>query len=151
MYGSSRISIDMQILNMATRYLLPFSYWWIYLLLFLCNVEKLFHFWVRIIYSSFVCRNGCINDPTTVQLLFEICQALHDGIDFVNSKGDDYQAARLISRFVLMVLNLTTYIRSSKIELFKFWQCYGYQFHLFEIHCLLFTVRLTMEQRWNDI
>lgn len=66
MYGSSRISIDMQILNMATR-------------------------------------NGCINDPTTVQLLFEICQALHDGIDFVNSKGDDYQAARLISRFVLMV------------------------------------------------
>ncbi|KAK9209763.1 hypothetical protein WN944_002131 [Citrus x changshan-huyou] len=66
MYGSSRISIDMQILNMATR-------------------------------------NGCINDRTTVQLLFEICQALHDGIDFVNSKGDDYQAARLISRFVLMV------------------------------------------------
>ncbi|KAL9441648.1 hypothetical protein AB3S75_020195 [Citrus x aurantiifolia] len=66
MYGSSRISIDMQILNMATR-------------------------------------NGCINDPTTVQFLFEICQALHDGIDFVNSKGDDYQAARLISRFVLMV------------------------------------------------
>ncbi|KAL9444527.1 hypothetical protein AB3S75_017670 [Citrus x aurantiifolia] len=66
MYGSSRISIDIQILNMATRY-------------------------------------GCINDPTTVQLLFEICQALHDGIDFVNSKGDDYQAACLISRFVLMV------------------------------------------------
>lgn len=67
MYGSSRNSIDMQILIMATR-------------------------------------NGCINDPTTVQFLFEICQALHDGTDFANLKGDDYQQpARLISRFVLMV------------------------------------------------
>lgn len=102
-----------------------------------------------LIYSYFVGRDGRINDPTTIQLLFEICQALHDGIDFANLKDDDYQQpARLISRFVLMVLNLTTYIISSKIVHFIY--C-SHQFHSFDFHCLLFTVRLTMEQRWNNI
>ncbi|KAF8409587.1 hypothetical protein HHK36_005665 [Tetracentron sinense] len=49
-------------------------------------------------------RNGYIRDPTTIQLLFEISQALHDGIDFSNMKEDDkQQPARLISRFVQMV------------------------------------------------
>ena len=48
-------------------------------------------------------RNGYICDPTTIQLLFEISQALYDGIDFVNVKDDDNQPARLISRFVNMV------------------------------------------------
>ncbi|KAF5478944.1 hypothetical protein F2P56_005464 [Juglans regia] len=44
-----------------------------------------------------------ISDPTTIQLLFEISQALHDDLDFVNAKDDDNQPARLISRFVHMV------------------------------------------------
>ncbi|GMN51638.1 hypothetical protein TIFTF001_020788 [Ficus carica] len=48
-------------------------------------------------------RNGYICDPTTIQLLFEISQALYDGIDFVNVKDADNQPARLISRFVNMV------------------------------------------------
>lgn len=51
-------------------------------------------------------RNGHINNPTTIELLFEVCHSLHDGIDFANVKDDDYQQpARLISHFVLMVLN----------------------------------------------
>ncbi|XP_042519165.1 VPS35 endosomal protein sorting factor-like [Macadamia integrifolia] len=49
-------------------------------------------------------RNGYIRDPTTVQLLFEISQALHDGIDFSSIKDDDnQQPVHLISRFVQMV------------------------------------------------
>ncbi|KAM7251968.1 hypothetical protein ACFE04_023851 [Oxalis oulophora] len=49
-------------------------------------------------------RSGSICDPTTIQWLFEISQALHDDIDFVNVKDDDYQQpAHLISRFVRMV------------------------------------------------
>ncbi|XP_044480941.1 VPS35 endosomal protein-sorting factor-like isoform X2 [Mangifera indica] len=49
-------------------------------------------------------RNGSIHDPTTVQILFEICQSLHDGMDFANMKDDDHQQpARMISRFVQMV------------------------------------------------
>ncbi|XP_012070871.1 VPS35 endosomal protein sorting factor-like isoform X2 [Jatropha curcas] len=49
-------------------------------------------------------RNGRINDPTTIQLLFEIAQSLYDGIDFANMKDDEkQQPARLISRFVQMV------------------------------------------------
>ncbi|KAF5478943.1 hypothetical protein F2P56_005464 [Juglans regia] len=47
-------------------------------------------------------RNSSISDPTTIQLLFEISQALHDDLDFVNAKDDDNQPARLISRFVHM-------------------------------------------------
>lgn len=48
-------------------------------------------------------RNSYIRDPTTIQLLFEISQALHDDLDFVNVKDDDNQPAHLISRFVHMV------------------------------------------------
>ncbi|KAL4272836.1 hypothetical protein GQ457_13G002070 [Hibiscus cannabinus] len=49
-------------------------------------------------------RNGYIHDPTTIQLLFEISQALHSDTDLVNMKHDDnQQQARLISRFVRMV------------------------------------------------
>ncbi|KAM6553777.1 hypothetical protein CsatB_014539 [Cannabis sativa] len=48
-------------------------------------------------------RDGYICDPTTIQLLFEISQALYDGIEFANVKDADNQPARLISRFVNMV------------------------------------------------
>ncbi|XP_021287820.1 UPF0505 protein isoform X3 [Herrania umbratica] len=49
-------------------------------------------------------RNGYVRDPTTIQLLFEISQALHDDTDLANMKNDDnQQQARLISRFVRMV------------------------------------------------
>ncbi|PON91931.1 Suppressor of white apricot protein [Trema orientale] len=48
-------------------------------------------------------KNGYICDPTTIQLLFEISQALYDGIDFLNVKDAGNQPARLISRFVNMV------------------------------------------------
>ncbi|GMJ05078.1 hypothetical protein like AT1G50730 [Hibiscus trionum] len=49
-------------------------------------------------------RNGHVHDPTSIQLLFEISQALHDDSDVVNMKNDDnQQQARLISRFVRMV------------------------------------------------
>lgn len=50
-------------------------------------------------------RNGYICDPTIIQLLFEISQALYDGIDFVNVKDADNEPARLISHFVNMVTN----------------------------------------------
>ncbi|XVF77393.1 hypothetical protein PTKIN_Ptkin14bG0039400 [Pterospermum kingtungense] len=49
-------------------------------------------------------RNGYICDPTTIQLLFEISQAMHNDTDIANMKNDDnHQQARLISRFVRMV------------------------------------------------
>uniref|UniRef100_A0A1J3E3C4 UPF0505 protein n=1 Tax=Noccaea caerulescens TaxID=107243 RepID=A0A1J3E3C4_NOCCA len=49
-------------------------------------------------------RNGCICDSTTVQLLFEVSQALYDATDFINVKDDNNrQTAHLISRFVEMV------------------------------------------------
>ncbi|EOY12279.1 Uncharacterized protein TCM_030833 isoform 2 [Theobroma cacao] len=49
-------------------------------------------------------RNGYVRDPTTIQLLFEISQALHDDTDLANMKNDDnQQQARLISLFVRMV------------------------------------------------
>lgn len=52
-------------------------------------------------------RNGYVHDPTTIQLLFEISQALHSDTDLVNMKNDDnQQQARLISRFVRMVFFL---------------------------------------------
>jgi hypothetical protein len=50
-------------------------------------------------------RNSYIRDPTTIQMLFEISQALHDDLDFVNVKDDDNHPAHLISRFVHMVNN----------------------------------------------
>lgn len=50
-------------------------------------------------------RCGCICDPTTIQLLFEVSQALHDDIDFLNVKDEDNQPARLILHFVCMVSN----------------------------------------------
>ncbi|XP_057474859.1 uncharacterized protein LOC130762978 isoform X2 [Actinidia eriantha] len=49
-------------------------------------------------------RKCCIRDPTIIQLLFEVSQSLHDGIDYSNMRNDDnQQATRLISRFVNMV------------------------------------------------
>ncbi|XP_024006205.1 UPF0505 protein isoform X3 [Eutrema salsugineum] len=67
MSGTSKISVNMHLLNMGTR-------------------------------------NGCISDPTTVQLLFEVSQALYDATDFLNIKDDDnLQTAHLISHFVEMV------------------------------------------------
>lgn len=49
-------------------------------------------------------RGGSICDSTTIQLLYEISQSLHDGIDFATLKDDDnQQSLRLISRFVQMV------------------------------------------------
>lgn len=50
-------------------------------------------------------RSGCICNPTAIQLLLEISQALHDDTDFWNVKDDDNQPAHLISRFVCMVSN----------------------------------------------
>ncbi|XP_021906119.1 UPF0505 protein C16orf62 homolog [Carica papaya] len=50
-----------------------------------------------------VTRNGYIRDPTIIQLLFEVSQALHDEIDFANVKDDKQRSARLISCFVQMV------------------------------------------------
>lgn len=77
-------------------------------------------------------RNSYIRDPTTIQLLFEISQALHDDLDFVNVKDDDNQPAHLISRFVHMVNNfmLILPISSSKVRLF----C-GYQYNWLDISC----------------
>ena len=49
-------------------------------------------------------RNGYIHDPATIQLLLEISESLHDGIDLFNMKdNDNQQPARLISHFVQMV------------------------------------------------
>jgi hypothetical protein len=77
-------------------------------------------------------RNSYIRDPTTIQLLFEISQSLHDDLDFVNVKDDDNQPAHLISRFVHMVNNfkpmLILPILSSKVRLF----C-GYQYNWLDI------------------
>ena len=55
----------------------------------------------------FLGRNGHIHDPATIQLLLEISQSLHDGIDLFNMKDNDIQQpGRLISRFVQMVSSL---------------------------------------------
>ncbi|XP_039026976.1 VPS35 endosomal protein sorting factor-like isoform X3 [Hibiscus syriacus] len=57
-------------------------------------------------------RDGYLHDPTTIQLLFEISQALHSDTDLVNMKNDDnQQQARLISRFVRMVDHGVVYER----------------------------------------
>ncbi|XP_073149503.1 uncharacterized protein [Henckelia pumila] len=67
MYGSSRNSINMHILSMATR-------------------------------------NSRIQDPTIIEVLFEVAQTFYDGVDFLNMRMDDYQhKVRVLSRFVVMV------------------------------------------------
>lgn len=55
-------------------------------------------------------RNSYIRDPATIELLFEISQALNDSSDFANVKGDDSQPAHLLSRFVQLVLDLSLYL-----------------------------------------
>ncbi|PWA64095.1 hypothetical protein CTI12_AA346860 [Artemisia annua] len=46
-------------------------------------------------------RNDRIDDPTTVKLLFDVAQSLHDNVDFSSTKQDDnQQAERLIARFI---------------------------------------------------
>ncbi|XP_071725786.1 uncharacterized protein [Rutidosis leptorrhynchoides] len=46
-------------------------------------------------------RTDRIDDPTTVKLLFDVAQSLHDSLDFSSTKEDDnQQAKRLITRFV---------------------------------------------------
>ncbi|XP_024449198.2 uncharacterized protein LOC7478706 isoform X3 [Populus trichocarpa] len=53
---------------------------------------------------SMATRTGYLRDLSTIQLLFEISQSLHDVIDFGSMKDDEYQKPlRLISRFVEMV------------------------------------------------
>ncbi|GKV38764.1 hypothetical protein SLEP1_g46642 [Rubroshorea leprosula] len=57
-------------------------------------------------------RMGYLREPTTIQLLFEIAQALHNDIDLANIKTDDnQQQARLISRFVRLVDHETEFER----------------------------------------
>ncbi|RDY10057.1 hypothetical protein CR513_05484, partial [Mucuna pruriens] len=48
-------------------------------------------------------QNGHISDSTSIQLLFEISQTLHDNMEFMNVKDDYGQVAHSISRFVHMV------------------------------------------------
>ncbi|KAL5715384.1 hypothetical protein ACHQM5_017212 [Ranunculus cassubicifolius] len=49
-------------------------------------------------------RNGPIHDPTMVQLLLEVSQALHASMDILNINDDHHkEQSRLISRFVQMV------------------------------------------------
>ncbi|KAL8205603.1 hypothetical protein R6Q57_009154 [Mikania cordata] len=49
-------------------------------------------------------RIDCIDDPTTIKLLFDVAQSLHDNIGFLNSKHDDHQQAELlVARFVRKV------------------------------------------------
>ncbi|KAK7385975.1 hypothetical protein VNO78_31989 [Psophocarpus tetragonolobus] len=48
-------------------------------------------------------RNGPISDLTSIQLLFEISQNLHDNLELTNGRDDDGQVTRSISRFVHMV------------------------------------------------
>lgn len=67
MHGSSRNSINIHILSMATR-------------------------------------NGCIQDPTIIEVLFEVAQTFYDGVDFLNMRMDDYQhKVRVLFRFVFVV------------------------------------------------
>uniref|UniRef100_A0A2P2LXS9 Uncharacterized protein n=1 Tax=Rhizophora mucronata TaxID=61149 RepID=A0A2P2LXS9_RHIMU len=72
-------------------------------MLIMWNIEELFAVWY--ISSNYMFgRNGYLRDPTIIQLLFEITQSLHYGLDFANMKDDDnQQATRLISRFIQMV------------------------------------------------
>ncbi|KAK9057073.1 hypothetical protein SSX86_024440 [Deinandra increscens subsp. villosa] len=44
-------------------------------------------------------RNDRIDDPTTVKLLFDVAQSLHDNVDF-SYMSDNQQAERLVARFI---------------------------------------------------
>ncbi|KAL7130929.1 hypothetical protein ABFS83_13G165300 [Erythranthe nasuta] len=53
---------------------------------------------------SMAARNSQIRDPTVIEVLLEIAQALYDGLDFSNMRKDDYQhPSHVIARFVYMV------------------------------------------------
>ncbi|PIN25563.1 hypothetical protein CDL12_01696 [Handroanthus impetiginosus] len=53
---------------------------------------------------SMATRNSDIQDPTVIEILFKVAQAIYDGLDFSNVRKDDNQyPARVISRFVYMV------------------------------------------------
>ncbi|XP_057441139.1 uncharacterized protein LOC130733086 isoform X2 [Lotus japonicus] len=52
---------------------------------------------------SMATRNGHINDPSSIKLLFEISRTLHDNMEVMIVKDDDGLVARSISRFVHMV------------------------------------------------
>ncbi|XP_024968230.1 UPF0505 protein C16orf62 homolog isoform X1 [Cynara cardunculus var. scolymus] len=46
-------------------------------------------------------RNDRIDDPTTIKLLFDVAQSLHDSVNFPSTRQDDnHQGERLIARFV---------------------------------------------------
>ncbi|MBA0606684.1 hypothetical protein Godav_019116, partial [Gossypium davidsonii] len=103
MHGNSRGIVNMHILDMATRLCCILFLWFVvegYLyFVFLKHIQL--EFYLMLVLLS---RNGYVHDPTTIQLLFEISQALHSDTDLVNMKNDDnQQQARLISRFVRMV------------------------------------------------
>lgn len=80
----------------ARNILLILSFW-----LLMWFVKHSFHY--HVICYNLSNRNDHISDPTSIQLLFEIAQTLHDNIEFMNVKDNDGQVARSISRFVLMV------------------------------------------------
>lgn len=98
MHGSSRSIVSMHILNNATRYYLLFICW------FMCFLpENLF--WLFYPLLLLLSRNDDINDPTTIKLLFDVAQSLHDSVDFSSTKQDDnQQAERLIVRFIDKVI-----------------------------------------------
>ncbi|KAG6407518.1 hypothetical protein SASPL_130510 [Salvia splendens] len=88
MHGSARNSINMHILNMATRLNFCMS----------CAAYS-----VELV-NKLLPRNGQIQDPIIIEVLLEVAQALYNGLDFSNMRKDEYQhPSRLISRFVYMV------------------------------------------------
>ncbi|KAG6527331.1 hypothetical protein ZIOFF_009430 [Zingiber officinale] len=54
-------------------------------------------------FSSLNGRAGCIDNPCTIQFLFEVSQVLHESIDISNMNDENKQKADLISKFVGMV------------------------------------------------
>nr|GLL22561.1 UPF0505 protein isoform X2 [Ipomoea trifida] len=81
MYGSSRNTVNMKILSIATGYYM--------------NIHR------GTLLSS---ENASIRDPTTIQFLFEVSRALHDEINLLSKRDDENrEAASLISRFLNMV------------------------------------------------
>lgn len=52
------------------------------------------------LYYYLLSRSSHIRDLTSIQLLFEISQTLHDNMEFMSVKDDDGQVARSVSRFV---------------------------------------------------
>ncbi|KAL0353662.1 UNVERIFIED_CONTAM: VPS35 endosomal protein sorting factor-like [Sesamum angustifolium] len=60
---------------------------------------------------SMATRQGHIQDPTIIEVLLEVAQALYDGLDFSNMRKDDYQhPARVISDLSYMVAILGGFI-----------------------------------------